>query len=118
MTLTAAASRYAVLEVGGSHVTSAWVDLTGPGVEVGARLPLNPSGSADAILETIATAGQALFPGLQTRWALALPGPFDYAAGIGRYTGVGKFDALLDYDVRKALATSLRASPDSFHFVN
>ena len=118
MTLTAAASRFAVLEVGGGHVTSAWVDLSGPSVQVGARLPLNPAGSAEEILETVATAGQALFPGDKTRWALAFPGPFDYAAGIGRYTGVGKFDALRDLDVRKALASSLDAAPDSFHFVN
>ena len=49
-------------------------------------------------------------------WAAAFPGPFDYENGVGRFADVGKFDALLDVDVRSALASGLGS--DNWHFVN
>jgi glucokinase len=47
------------------------------------------------------------------RWAIALPGPFDYEHGIGRYEGVGKFDALRDFDLRAALLPLLPGAADA-----
>src|SRR6266511_329680 len=44
------------------------------------------------------------------------PGPFDYELGIGRYEGVGKFDALRGFDLRAALTPLLPgAASISFH---
>ena len=40
-------------------------------------------------------------------WGVALPGPFDYRAGVGRYRDVGKFDSLAGVDVGAALRSGL-----------
>lgn len=111
--------RFAVLEVGGSHVTGAWVDLDErEPIGRSARLPLDSGAPAETILDTIATVGRKLDAPRDARWAVAFPGPFDYAAGIGRFTGVGKFDSLRDVDVRAALSGALDTPPHAFHFVN
>jgi glucokinase len=108
----------AVLEVGGSHVTGALVDLAAEEpLGKSARLPLDSAADAATIIATLVEAGAALEAG-RAQWAVAFPGPFDYVAGVGRHAGVGKFDALRDLDVRAALASGLGADPGAFHFVN
>lgn len=109
----------AVLEVGGSHVTGAWVELRSEDpVGKSARLPLDSAGSADAIIDTLAEVGSKLEAAADSRWAIAFPGPFDYVAGIGRFSGVEKFDALRGFDVRHALAGRLGVPAAALHFVN
>ena len=111
----------AVLEVGGSHVTGACVDLAPATAEpVGrtARRVLDSAGSAESILATLCEVGAQLDAPAGTRWAVAFPGPFDYEAGIGRFEGVAKFEALRDVDVRAALAAGLGAPPMDLQFVN
>ncbi|WP_345609546.1 ROK family protein [Pseudonocardia adelaidensis] len=44
------------------------------------------------------------------RWGVAIPGPFDYAAGVGRFAGVGKFDALRGVALGEILAKELDAA--------
>ncbi|BEP11924.1 ROK family protein [Acidothermaceae bacterium B102] len=111
----------AVLEIGGSHVTGAWVDLA-PGIvePVGptSRLLLDSTASAESILATLCAVGDQLEAPAGTRWAVAFPGPFDYEAGIGLFEGVAKFETLRDVDVRAALASGLGALPEDLHFVN
>jgi glucokinase len=108
-----------VLEVGGSHVTAALVDPdhTAP-VGTSVRTPLDSSGDADAIIATLLAAAAQLPTPPGRLWAVAFPGPFDYAAGVGRFSGVGKFDSLRDVDVRAALCSGLSTSPESLLFVN
>jgi glucokinase len=94
-----------VLEIGGTHVTAALVvDAT---VNAAARLPLPADGSATEILDGIAAAATTLDAPPGTRWGVAVPGPFDYAAGIGLFHDVGKFDALYGVDVGAELARRL-----------
>lgn len=108
-----------VLEVGGSHVTAALVDPDHDDpVGNAVRLPLDSTGDAESILDTLVTAARELKAGSGQTWAVAFPGPFDYPAGIGRFSGVSKFDALRDVDVRAALAPGLVTSPESVLFVN
>ncbi|MDX6209392.1 MAG: hypothetical protein QOE24_1783 [Frankiales bacterium] len=108
-----------VLEVGGSHVTGALIDLQSPDpVGKTVRLPLDSSADAASILATLLEAGRLLGAGPGAHWAVAFPGPFDYACGVGQFTGVGKFDALHGADVRQALADGLGSRPDTFHFLN
>ncbi|SDJ20299.1 glucokinase [Frankineae bacterium MT45] len=87
------------LEVGGTHVAATAVDtgnwqLLAP-IQ---RVSLDPAGSADALTDGMASCARAVLtaaPILQlTSWGVAMPGPFDYATGIARYTGVGKFESL------------------------
>ena len=98
-----------VLDVGGTHVTAALVDTgtwsSRPGTRY--RLPLRSEGTTAEIIETIARCAQTLGPLTGTTLTVAIPGPFDYARGIGRYEGVAKFDALNGVDVRARLLDAI-----------
>ncbi|MDX6244957.1 MAG: hypothetical protein QOE76_2680 [Frankiales bacterium] len=108
-----------VLEVGGSHVTGALIDL-GAADPVGrtVRRRLDSSADAAAIMGTLLEVGRRLGAEPTSAWAVAFPGPFDYVAGVGRFADVGKFDALYGVDVRAALAEGLEFPAESFHFLN
>jgi len=96
-----------VLEIGGTHVTAALV--VDAAVETAARLPLPANGSATEILDGIAAAATTLNVPSGAQWGVAMPGPFDYAAGIGRFHDVGKFDSLNGVDVGAELSRRLPA---------
>jgi glucokinase len=98
-----------VLEIGGTHVTAALVRIgSGPARVVAEhREPLDGEGPAEAVTAALLRAGRALPAGAPARWGVALPGPFDYARGIARYRGVGKFDALDGLDLGALLAAGL-----------
>ncbi|MEV6483958.1 ROK family protein [Streptomyces sp. NPDC051576] len=98
-----------VLEVGGTHVTAARVDLTTRGLRSGRSVhePLDGDGSAEHIVSALVRCAAQVSGASAEPWAVALPGPFDYERGIGRYEGVGKFDALRGFDLRAALTASL-----------
>jgi len=107
-----------VMDIGGSHVTAANVDLQSRGVVPGQsfREPLDGDGSAAEIVAALARCARRLPAQAAGRWAIALPGPFDHERGIGQYEGVGKFEALCGFDLRAALAPLLPgASSISFH---
>lgn len=112
------------VEVGGSHVTAAAVDLAAGSVVAGSRCRagLDPAADADTLLAAIAdTAGELVDRcrgRLGDRWGLAVPGPFDYATGIARYRGVGKFASLRDVPVGDRLAERLGARPERLRFLN
>ena len=107
-----------VMDVGGSHVTAANVNLRSRGVVPGQlfREPLDGDGSASEIVAALARCARRLPAQAGGRWAIALPGPFDHERGIGRYEGVGKFEALRDFDLRAALVPLLPGAVGiSFH---
>ncbi|GAB6898676.1 ROK family protein [Kineosporia succinea] len=91
-----------VLEVGGSHVTAALVVDTE--VVRQRRWHLEPDTTAENFMATLGSAVAWLDVPPGTAWGIAMPGPFDYEAGIGRFENVGKFEALNGFDVRTALA--------------
>jgi glucokinase len=109
-----------VLEIGGTHVTAALVDPYPGRVAPGTRrsLPLRPTGAADEILDTLSSCASALGATVGATWGVAIPGPFDYAHGIGRFNGVAKFESLSDVDVGQALVRAIRPSPSRLLFVN
>jgi glucokinase len=82
------------------------------------RLPLDSSGSADAIIGTIVACADALCLMQTETLAVAIPGPFDYRAGIARFAGVGKFACLAGVDLRRALLDRLAQPPGRLIFVN
>jgi glucokinase len=110
----------AALEVGGTHVQACRVDPRTWTVVPGSthRAPLSGGGSADAILTAMAACARALGSLAADTLAVAMPGPFDYAAGIGRFRDVGKFDALAGVDVRAGLLGRLTPPPREITFVN
>jgi len=65
-----------VMDVGGTHVTAALVDL-GAGAVIGStvrRRALRPSAPAGELLESILGCGQALAAPARASWGVAVPG--------------------------------------------
>jgi predicted NBD/HSP70 family sugar kinase len=109
-----------VLEIGGSHVTAAVVNLPSAAVMPGTlrRDPLNASGPASAILESIITCARRLPTPRGAAWGVAIPGPFDYQRGVALFTGVGKFDSLYGINLTTALTARLPGPPGPLRFLN
>ncbi len=107
-----------VLEVGGTHVTAAWVDPAGWRVSGQRRYLLRADASGAQLLADLAAAGAQLAAGPGARWGIAMPGPFDYQAGVAHYTGVAKFEGLTGLDIRSALCELLPEPPGSMSFTN
>ncbi len=109
-----------VLEIGGTHVTAALVDLTAGEVVDGAgdRVPLPGAGDAQLLLAEITRCATALGADPGAAWGVAVPGPFDYAHGIAWFEGVGKFDALRGVDLGEVLRAQIRPAPARVQFGN
>lgn len=107
------------MDIGGTHVAAANVDVTSRSVVAGElfRLPLDSAVSAAEFVKVLADCAALLPFRPERRWSIALPGPFDYERGIARYDGVVKFNALSGYDLRTAL-TPLLPGADGISFCN
>jgi glucokinase len=95
----------AVLEIGGSHVTAAIVSPSGWGVDVVDRANLESQQAPEVVVGQLADAARKL--PLASGLAVALPGPFDFAAGVAWYRGQGKFDQLYGYNLGDSLRAEL-----------
>jgi glucokinase len=93
----------AALELGGSHVSAARVDVATARVADFRRLPLHPHGRRGELLDAIVAAARSVADGA-THVGVAVPGPFDYERGICTIRGVGKLDALFGVDLRSQLS--------------
>lgn len=107
-----------VLEIGGTHVTAALVDPLEGTVGASHRLDLQASGEASSIVKTLLQAAALLAAPPGAMWGVAIPGPFDYAKGIGRFHGVAKFESLNGFDLGSALLSGLPGSPAGVRFLN
>ena len=109
-----------VIDVGGTHVTAAFVDTVRWQTVDGTRqrTPLRSDGSAAEIVATLASAIRPLGDLSASILGVSMPGPFDYDTGIGRFHDVGKFDALNGVDVGSALCTALPTPPAGIVFLN
>ncbi|MEU9362608.1 ROK family protein [Streptomyces sp. NPDC048301] len=112
-------TRVPVLEIGGTHVTAALVDMTTRLSVAGAvvRRPVSADADAAEILGSFAEAAGHLAAPAGAHWGVAVPGPFDYEAGIGMYRGIGKFEALHGVDVGAELRARL-PDPRAVSFLN
>ncbi|NOJ59344.1 ROK family protein [Arthrobacter sp. 260] len=109
-----------VLEIGGTHLTAALVEsgtwaIDRPSL---ARVDLQAQGTAESLIEAIGVAADALTAAPGAIWSVAIPGPFDYATGVGRFENVGKFDSLNGVHVRNALMDRITPTPGMIHFLN
>jgi len=109
-----------VIEIGGTHVTAAQVAADSWSVISGSRhsQPVRAAGTAEEILTAVASCANSVHTAAGQRWGVALPGPFDYAQGIGLFEGVAKFEALYGVDVRLALLDRLRPPASDVVFIN
>lgn len=109
-----------VMDVGGSHVTAAVVRPDAPATPLGeAGSAVDPHASLDALLDQLAAPGRSLAATTTVRgWSVAMPGPFDAAAGRGTFAGVEKFRSLAGVDLRAGLAERLGVDAGSVRFTN
>ncbi|HLQ48745.1 MAG TPA: ROK family protein [Candidatus Dormibacteraeota bacterium] len=110
------------LEVGGTHVTAAVVDLS-TGQVLGpsrSRRPLRSDGPATDVIRTLLEVAVpvAAAAGRNPTLGVAIPGPFDYARGIGRFEGVAKFESLTGLDLGAALLAGLDGMVARIAFLN
>jgi predicted NBD/HSP70 family sugar kinase len=110
----------AVLEVGGSHITSALVDRRAARVlpDTMSRRSIDPGASADTLISAFASAMEHVDAPAETPWVLAMPGPFDYPRGVAWFTDVGKFDSLYGLDMGSLLRKLQPDSHATVTFVN
>ena len=109
-----------VLEFGGTHVTAVLVTANPWDVVQHSVLsaPLDPDGTTAEVLGDLATAANGLDLERRAEWVVAVPGPFDYARGIGLFREVGKFESLYEVDVRSGLMGRIRPEPTEIWFLN
>jgi glucokinase len=113
------AANVPVLDIGGTHVTAASVDAENWTVLGNHhRVDIDSHAPADEILAAFARAGAALGSTDDAVWAIAMPDPFDYPNGIGRFHDVAKFESLDGVDVRAALRQRLPGHPHDIVFCN
>lgn len=109
-----------VLEIGGTHVSAAWVDVGAWRVDTGTgvRRPVDARGTADELVAAMVGAGGSLRAADGESWGVAIPGPFDYVRGVADFHGVGKFEALRGVDLGAVLRRALSGGTGRIHFVN
>ncbi len=105
--------RYAVgVDVGGSHVTSAVIDLNNKTImpETLTERDVDTGGQAGKVIrswtETI-SATMEKSPAPVAGIGMAMPGPFNYSKGIALFRGLPKFSKLYGLNVCQALQTGL-----------
>jgi glucokinase len=108
------------IDVGGTHVTAALADTARRRTVEGTRhrTPLRSGATAAEIIATLANSVRPLGDIRLSPLGVAMPGPFDYETGIGRFHDVGKFEPLNGIDVGAALLAALPAPPARIVFVN
>lgn len=103
------------LEIGGSHVSVALVEPASGVLRGYARSALDADASLAVFLTTVGeTVGGLGAHPAPARWAIAIPGPFDYVSGVGGVHPAGKLSALAGIDVRAALAPLLGTADVTF----
>jgi glucokinase len=108
-----------VLEVGGTHVSSAIVDSATWTLHAPAtRRRVRSAGSADEIVDEFVAAADATGAAARLVWGVAMPDPFDYAHGVALFRGVGKFESLYGIDIGAALRARATAQPAAIAFIN
>lgn len=111
------------VDIGGSHITAALVDLTNrsllPGTLI--RKPVNAQAGATEIIAVWSNAMEEAFgkqPPAFRKIGIAMPGPFEYEKGISRIRGLHKYDALYGMNVKELLATRLHIRPEDIRLMN
>ena len=111
------------IDVGGSHITVGKVDLETRSMVKGqlARNSVNSKGSVEEILESWTGAITPLCQDdlSSVRIGVAMPGPFDYDAGISWIDSTqDKYEALHGKNVKRLLAEKLGIKPVQIRFKN
>jgi glucokinase len=102
------------VDLGGTHVEGAVVDLGWNRLDERTRVPVTDDATRDDLLTAIAAAARAASPPGVEHLGVATPGPFDYARGISMITGLGKLEPLYGADLREAIGVATRVTSIAF----
>lgn len=115
--------KYIGVDIGGSHITVAEVDIFGLSVKQGGkvRVKVDSKGTCQRILSIWIDVIKQVMGSYDPRYiklGLAMPGPFDYQLGISYIKGLDKYDALYGVNIREALSAALHILPENILFRN
>jgi glucokinase len=100
------------IDIGGSHITVALVDLNTRSVLPNTRIrkTIDSHASANNIIAEWSSIIKRTFKDNDCRKkiAVAMPGPFDYEAGISYIRNQNKYDSLYGLNIKSLLAESLQ----------
>jgi glucokinase len=108
-------------DIGGTHITAALVDLCNKKIVPSSvkRVAVNADGTADDILTAwsncIAVSRQD--KAIESI-CLAMPGPFDYEAGISLMRGQAKYESLYQLNIKHGLAKLLNCQAETIYLDN
>jgi glucokinase len=108
-------------DIGGSHITAAQVDLTNKQLIASSlvRLPVNSLAAAPEVIATWALCiKQAMQQQRLQKICLAMPGPFDYEAGICRISDQNKYPLLYGLNIKELLAPVLEVAASDIQINN
>ena len=113
------------VDIGGSHISCCLVDISQKKIfsESLVTLEINNRAAANEIISAWAKAIHQLCEKINCNQlagvGFAMPGPFDYASGIAKFTHeVDKYHALFDVDVAESLSKLLPFDKSQFRFMN
>ncbi|NIG55188.1 ROK family protein [Chitinophaga sp. Cy-1792] len=111
------------VDVGGSHITAALVDLENRSVieKTWRRERVNSKGTTTEIVDAWAAVILDVAAGLPHQpviIGIGMPGPFNYEEGISLMQNQDKYDALYGLNVRELLAAKLNTEPQQIRFIN
>ncbi len=113
------------VDIGGSHITAALVDLSTSTLVPGTllRVSISPSDSAETIIDTWCATIQKTFrshPSSQAtqKIGMAMPGPFDYEKGISFIRNQGKYESLYGLNIKELMAARLNITPADIRMMN
>lgn len=111
------------IDIGGSHITTALVDLEAHAIinNSTVRCHVNSKANADQIINewTAAIAScKANHSKTSKKIGIAMPGPFDYAKGISRIKGLDKYEALYNQNVKELIASKLQIEAKDIVMMN
>ncbi len=107
------------VDIGGSHITVAAVDMESRTCSGTDRLKVDSRCPANEILDCWAAAiARCAASHGGDRVAVAMPGPFDYTRGVSYIKDQSKFDTLYGVDVKSALADRLAVPAAGILFDN
>lgn len=111
------------IDIGGSHITIAIVDLKIKKIVKGSvrRKTVDRHGTAEAILSAWADMINMTIEQAKSKInkiGFAMPGPFDYEKGISYIKGLDKFEALYGLNIREEIAARTGIEKESIVFRN
>lgn len=111
------------VDIGGSHITAAMVNLTTSTLVPGssARSAIATGDPAEKIITAwcnIISSAFTATPGCSRKIGIAMPGPFDYEQGICFIKDQGKYEALYGMPVKAMMAAELGIRVEDIRMMN